>query len=230
MKFIKRVALLLCFCLLFTGCSAVSSMIGTLSVDVDAVTSLEITNSSGKTFTVQDQDDLRKVVDYINVLRLEKETDFPDGSAYTIRLKGADVTISILNADTVSYDGNAYAVNADSLLYYVQKLECETMTDKQLIKQIFEVEYAVFSDLTDAEGNFSLDKFLKLKDKCPASFELISRSSAIPSLSSYGLDLLKQYMASDNNVLRQRAEDIAAFLKAQFPTLASDVENIVEEN
>lgn len=228
MKFLKGVALILTVVLVFSGCSTVASVIGTLSIDVDSVTKLEVTASSGETFTVQDQDSVRTVVNYINVLKLETETEPVNGFAYTVKLVGADTTVTIVDAKTVSHGGVTYSVDASSLLYCIQKLEAETMTDKELIRQIFEVEYEVFTDLTDADGNFSLDKLLKLKDNCPATFELIGRSSALESLSSYGLDLLAEYAESGSAALRQRALDIAAFLKAQFPTLEDEVEEIVE--
>lgn len=227
-RFCRTVILFLCVCLAFTGCSAVSSIIGTLNVDVNQVTAVSVTTASGNTFTTQDQQTVREIVNAVNRLNLENEGENINGYLYAVTLEGADVTVTIHSETCVSYESTSYNLDAASLLHKVRALECDTMTDAALIQTIFEVEYVYFSDLRDAEGNISIDKILSLGDRCPAAFELISRPSAAESLGSYGLDLLKKYLNSSDINLKARAQEVAEFIASLAPALEEKIDEILE--
>jgi hypothetical protein len=104
-----------------------------------------------------------------------------------------------------------------------------TLTDEQLLRTLFEGSY--FDDVTifNEDGEVSLDKIMSIKNDCPALFELLSRPSAISSLGTYGVDMLEEYLNSDNLALRQKAEEIAEILKIFFPNLRDKINKILEK-
>ena len=103
------------------------------------------------------------------------------------------------------------------------------MTDEQLLRLLFEGNYFDDIKLTNEDGDISLDKIMSLSKDCPALFELLSRPSAITSLGTYGVDMLEEYLNSDNSAIRQKAEEIAELLKNFFPNLKDEINKLLNK-
>jgi hypothetical protein len=222
---------LVCAMLALCGCEQLPlpSSDGLKVDDVKKITihRLELDNYG---FSIEDRDQIRTIVNQINSFKLENGSAASDRYTYGIRLYGADgsmlMQINIVDEDTVSQSNQNYTVNAKKLLSQVEKLECDTMTDEQLLRILFEGSY--FDDVTilNEDGEVSLDKIMSIKNDCPALFELISRPSAIQSLGTYGMDLLDEYLNSEDSELRQKAEEIAEILKNFFPNLKDKINDL----
>jgi hypothetical protein len=132
----------------------------------------------------------------------------------------------IVSEESVTANGKTYTVNAKKLLNTVEKLECDTLTDEELLRTLFEGSYFDEVTIFNADGEISLDKIMSIKNDCPALFELLSRPSAISSLGTYGVDMLEEYLNSDNLALRQKAEEIAEILKNFFPNLEDKINDL----
>lgn len=216
------------------GCDMIPST-GSNNIKVDDVKKIVITNgmTSGNTFTVEDRDSIRTIINQINGFTLENGTDPWKGWHYNMSIldtNGAELmNFIIVGKESVTANGKTYTVNAKKLLNTVEKLECDTLTDEQLLRTLFEGSY--FDDVTifNEDGEVSLDKIMSIKSDCPALFELLSRPSAISSLGTYGVDMLEEYLNSDNLALRQKAEEIAEILKNFFPNLRDKINKILEK-
>lgn len=228
-------------CLLLTltmlalcGCDLIPTA-GTQNIKVDDVKKIVITNgmTTGNTFTVEDRDSIRTIITQINGYTLENGRDPWKGWHYSLSILDTNGTelksFIIVSEDSVTSDGLTYNVNAKKLLDTVEKLECDTLTDEELLRTLFEGSY--FDDVTifNENGEVSLDKIMSIKSDCPALFELISRPSAITSLGTYGIDMLEEHLNSSDSVVRQKAEEIAEILKNFFPNLKDKINEILEK-
>ena len=231
----RSLPLFLILALLLTGCSTVVLGNGTLSVDADAITKIEITSGiDGYTFTVQDRDSITQLVRYMNSFDLSDGTAAASSWNYSITgydAKGDKIAeFVIVDETTVCVDGQTYSVNAASMCSYTEKLECATLTDNALIDRLFTTDTLDKLNILNEDGKISLDKIAGLSDSCPALFALIKRPSVITSVGSYGLDALSKYLNSDNIAIKERAETIAALFEEYFPDLQEKIENIVKNN
>ncbi len=221
MKLWMRNALLILLCLSLCGCSAISSAMGTLGIAVSEVERITITPAGKKAFVIQDNTTIREVVDAVNRLTLEDGAEVGSGWVYTLFMEGNDGndlgTLTIIDSSTVSWDRQQFSVNAEALLRKVEALYCDTLTDEELLRMVFESSYFDELSLLDENGNLSIDRLLKLSADFPALFELIGRPSALESVTTLGLSLLQEYLESDNNVLRQRAELLAKAIAELLP-------------
>ena len=230
---LKRIMIgFVCVCLIFTGCSSLSSAIGTLSISVSDVASVTVTTASGQRFTTQDQEQVRSIVDAVNRLTLDAPGEDINGFRYSLSLDGSDgssvALIAIVDETTVCFGGASYPVDAKSLIRRIEALECDTLTDEELIRTLFESDYLSELTILDEDGRVSLDKISRLGEDFPVLFELIGRPSAAESLSGYGLELLKESLNSSDINLRERAEKIAQFIKSYYPVLEEKINEILE--
>ena len=231
-SFRSLVLLLLCVSLILSGCSSLSSVIGTLGIDVADVSSITVTTSAGKTLTTQDQQSIRSLVDAVNRLTLDSIAEDTNSRRYQLQLQSSDGTMVaelwIADKDHVIYDGTCYAVDASAVLRRAEALECDIMTDEELIRTLFESDY--LSDLTilGEDGRISLDKISRLGEEFPVLFEILGRPSALESLGTYGLELLEEYLNSNDINLRQRAQQVAEFISAALPQLKEKIDGILE--
>lgn len=236
MKFQRILALVLVCGLVLSGCGTAILGSGTLSIDANEVSKLEITNGllNGSTFTVQDRDAISKLIGYINSYTLEDGETPANGWHFHIRMVGSGgdevYECTIVDENQFTSGGSTYNVSAGGLLHYVEKLECDTLTDNQLIDRLLTGNELADLRITDENGNISLDKLLKLTDQCPTLFELLGRSSAIQSITSYGLEAIQENLSGTNTVLKERAESLAEILKEYFPDLEAQIDKILENN
>jgi hypothetical protein len=213
------------------GCDMIPST-GSNNIKVDDVKKIVITNgmSSGNTFTIEDRDSIRTIINHINGFTLENGRDPWKGWHYSMSILDATgselMSFIIVSEESVTVSGKTYTVNAKKLLNTVEKLECDTLTDEELLRTLFEGSYFDEVTIFNADGEISLDKIMSIKNDCPALFELLSRPSAISSLGTYGVDMLEEYLNSDNLALRQKAEEIAEILKNLFPNLEDKINDL----
>lgn len=227
----KILPLLLAAVILLSGCSTVILENGTLALDANAVDKIQITNSTEDTFAIENRDEISKLVKYINSFTLEDGNIFADSYQYSLRLldsKGETyMHFTIVNADAVSTD-QTYRVNAKDMLQYVQSLECDTMTDNELIDSLLQENTLEQLNVLNEEGKISLDKIMSLPKSCPALFELLSRSSVVTSVSSYGIDSLKTLLNSTNPELVAKGQEWAEIIKQLVPEVRESIENMLE--
>ena len=230
---------LLCLVLAITmltlcGCDLVPAA-GSNNIKVDDVKKIVITNgmTTGNTFTVEDRDTIRTIINQINGFKLENGTEPWKGWHYSLSILDANGTeltcFIVVDEESVTSGGKTFTVNAKKLLNNIEKLECDTMTDEQLLRLLFEGNYFDDIKLTNEDGDISLDKIMSLSKDCPALFELLSRPSAITSLGTYGVDMLEEYLNSDNSAIRQKAEEIAELLKNFFPNLKDEINKLLNK-
>jgi hypothetical protein len=216
------------------GCEMLPTT-GSNNIKVDDVKKIVIINGTAgrSTFTVEDRDSIRTIVNQINSYTLEDGKTAFKGWQYQLSIQDSAGTellnFIIVSKEAVTTGKKTYTVNAKKLLDTVEKLECDTMTDEELLRTLFEGNY--FNDVTilNENGEVSLDKIMSIKNDCPALFELLSRPSAITSLGTYGVDMLEEYLNSDDSALRQKAEEIAEILKNFFPNLKDKINEILEK-
>jgi len=229
---IKRVLpLFLITAILLTGCSTVILENGTLSLEANAVDKIEITNSSADTFTIENRDVISKLVKYINSFTLEDGNVFAESYQYSLHLldnKGETyLRFTIVSANSVSTD-QTYSVNAKDMLQYVESLECDTMTDNELIDALLKGNTLEQLNVLNEEGKISLDKIVSLPKSCPALFELLSRPTVVTSVSSYGFESLKTLLNSTNPELVEKGREWAEILKQLVPEVRESIENMLE--
>ena len=227
----KILPLLLAAIILLSGCSTVILENGTISLNANAVDKIEITNSSADTFTIENRDVISKLVKYINSFTLENGNNFADSYQYSLHLldsKGETYLLfTIVSANAVSTD-QTYAVNARDMLQYVESLECDTMTDNELIDALLKGNTLEQLNVLSEEGKISLDKIVSLPKSCPALFELLSRSSVVTSVSSYGIESLKTLLNSTNPELVAKGQEWAEIIKQLVPEVRESIENMLE--
>ena len=229
---IKRVLpLFLITAILLTGCSTVILENGTLSLEANAVDKIEITNSSADTFTIENRDVISKLVKYINSFTLEDGNVFAESYQYSLHLLdnkgGTYLRFTIVSANAVSTD-QTYSVNAKDMLQYVESLECDTMTDNELIDALLKGNTLEQLNVLNEEGKISLDKIVSLPKSCPALFKLLSRPTVVTSVSSYGFESLKTLLNSTNPELVEKGREWAEILKQLVPEVREGIENMLE--
>lgn len=234
MKIRNILALVLCAALLLCGCDSVLPANGTLDIKADDVDRVEITDMlvDGNTFTVQDREIISKLVRYINSYTLEGATEPLNGSVYHLSLVGADGEISgftIVSESEVSTGGLTYAADAKELLQYVEALECDTMTDSELIDSLLTGDTLNRLSVIGEDGKISLDKIAGLTASCPALFELLSRPSAIESVGTYGIESIQTALESSDIDLRERAEALAEIVKEYLPDFSEQIDQLLEK-
>lgn len=232
----KRVFAVMLAVLMLTlcGCSTVVLGSGTLEYDANKIDHVQITNGlTGKTFSVADREIISTIVSHINSFGLGEGQEAGAGYHYSVALVyqlqgGAAAHFSVVDADTVIHDGQMYTVKAKDFEQYLESLECDTLTDNELIDQLLEGDTLDRLNVIDDEGKISLDKIVSLPKSCPALFELLSRPSGIVSVGSYGVDKIGQFLNSNNPELVEKAQEWIEVLKQLIPEAKENLENLIE--
>ncbi len=224
-------ALVLVLC---TGCTVVLPSNGTLALDSSVVKEITVRNgSSGYSFAIQSRDDIYSIVKYLNSYTLETKAQAEGGSVYTLTLtdeagKTLD-TVVLVDEAHLFHGQNYYEVNTKDLLTQVQKLECDTLTDKELIDLLLQENTLAQLNILDEDGKLSMDKILGLADACPALFELISRPSIIETLGGYGVEAIQNALETGNAFVQEKVTDLAELLKQYFPDLSDKIDAVLPE-
>ena len=231
----KRVlaALLAVLMLTLCGCSTVVLGSGTLDIDANSVDHIVISNGrTGKTFSVSNRETISTVVNHINSFDLADPQEPWNGNAYNLDLvdsKGEEMLYFAVNEGAITVDRAMYRLNAKDLLQYLESLECDTLTDNELIDTLLAGNTLEDLNVIDDEGKISLDKIVNLPKSCPALFELLSRSSAIGSVSSYGVDKIAAFLNSNNPELVEKAREWIEILKALIPEAQEKLDNLLNQ-
>lgn len=225
-------AMLAVLMLTLCGCSTVVLGNGTLDIDANSVDHIVISNGrTGKTFSVADRETISTVVSHINSFDLADPQEPWNGNAYNLNLvdsKGEKLLYFAVNESAVTVDDAMYQLNAKDLLQYVESMECDTLTDNELIDSLLEGDTLERLNVIDSEGKISLDKIVSLPKSCPALFELLSRPSGIVSVGSYGADKIAAFLNSNNPELVEKAQEWIEVLKQLIPEAKEKLENIIE--
>lgn len=232
----KRVlaAMLAILMLTLCGCSTVVLGSGTLEYEANDIDHVQIINGlTGKTFSVSDREIISTIVNHINSFGLSDGQEAGAGYHYSVTLVhhlngGAKAYFSVVDADTVIHDGKMYTVKAKDFEQYLEALECDTLTDNELIDSLLEGDTLERLNVIDGEGKISLDKIVSLPKSCPALFELLSRPSGIVSVGSYGVDKIAAFLNSNNPELVEKAQEWIEVLKQLIPEAQEKLENIME--
>lgn len=232
----KRVFALLLAVLILTlcGCSTVVLGNGTLEYNANDIDHVQITNGlTGKTFSVADREIIGTIVSHINSFGLGEGQEAPNGYHYSVTLVyhlngGAKAHFSVVDAERVVHDGLMYTVKAKDFEQYLETLECDTMTDNELIDMLLEGDTLERLNVIDGGGKISLDKIVALPKSCPALFELLSRPSGIVSVGSYGVDKIGALLNSNNPELVEKAQEWIEILKQLLPEAKENLENLIE--
>ena len=226
--------LLIVITLTLCGCSTVILSGGTLEYDANDIDHVQITNGlTGKTFTVADREVISTIVSHINSFGLGDGQEAVSSYHYSVTLVdrlngGANTQFSVVDENTVVHDGLMYTVKAKDFKQYLETLECDTLTDNELIDALLEGDTLDRLNIIDDEGKISLDKIVSLPKSCPALFELLSRPSAIQSIGTYGVEKIEGYLNSENPELVETAKEWLEILKQLIPEAKENLENIIE--
>ena len=225
-------ALLAAVMLTLCGCSTVVLGNGTMDVDANAVDHIVITNGrTGKTFSVADRETINTVVSHINSFDLTDPQEPWNGNAYNLNLvdsKGENLLYVAVDEGAVTVDRAMYQLNAKDLLQYVEGLECDTLTDNELIDSLLDSGTLDRLNIMDDEGKISLDRIVSLPKTCPALFELLSRPSAITAVGTYGSEKIESFLNSNNPELVETAKEWIEILKQLIPEAKENLENLIE--
>lgn len=231
----KRIfaAVLAVLMLTLCGCSGVVLGSGTLELDANDIDHIQITNGqTGKNFSVADRELISTIVAHINSFTLEGGTEAGAGYHYGVTLVstngGAESDFYVVSDEAVISGGSLYSVNAKAFRQYLEALECDTMTDNELIDSLLEGDTLEKLNVIDAEGNISVDKIISLPQSCPALFELMTRPSAIQSVSTYGADKIGAFLNSNNPELVEKAQEWIEVLKKLMPDVQEKLENLMK--
>ena len=232
----KRVLAILLAVLMLSlcGCSTVMLGKGTLEYVANDIDHVVIQNGlSGKSFSVADRVTIGTIVDQINSFNLDEGQEAGAGYHYSVTLAnhlqgGAKAYFSVVDAESIIHDGKLYTVNAKDFEQYLESLECDTLTDNELIDVLLEGDTLDRLNVIDEEGKISLDKIMALPKSCPALFELLSRPSGIVSVGSYGVDKIAALLNSNNPALVEKAEEWIEVLKQLIPEAKENLENLIE--
>ena len=85
-------------------------------------------------------------------------------------------------------------------------------------------------NIVDEEGKISFDKIINLPKSCPALFELLSRPSAIQSVSTYGADKIGEDLNSSNPELIEKAKEWIEVLEKLMPDIREKLENLIKNH
>lgn len=234
----KRILALMLALLTLTlcGCSAIIIESGSLNLNANDIDHIKITNGgTEKSFSISDRETISAIVRYLNSYTLENGTNTEASGSYRYRVTLVDQTngsaeshFYLPDTQTLRIDGTSYAVNTKDLMQYVEARECDTLTDNELIDALLEGDTLNQLNIIDDEGNISFDKILSLPQNCPALFELMSRSTAIQSVGSYGADKINAWLNSNNPELVEKAQEWIEVLKKLIPDIQEKLENLIK--
>ena len=232
----KRVlaAMLAVLMLTLCGCSTVVLGNGTLEYDANDIDHVVIQNGlTGKSFSVADRVTISTIIDHINSFGLDEGSDAAAGYHYHLKFVyrlngGAEFYFSVVDSESIVHDGKMYTVKAKDFEQYLEGLECDTLTDNELIDTLLEGNTLERLNVIDDEGKISLDKIVSLPKSCPALFELLSRPSGIVSVGSYGVDKIGAFLNSNNPELVEKAKEWIQILEQLIPEARENLENLLE--
>ena len=232
----RTIAFLLAIMLLtFSGCTTIVLGNGTLEYNANDVDHIKIESSfTGKFFTVSDREAISSIVNYINSFDLNMgSTVNTEDYRYGIYLidhlnGGAEYNFTVVNNESVIHSGMQYNANTKDFLQYLEALECDMLTDNELIDSLLDNNTLERLNVLNEEGKLSLDKIVSLPKTCPALFELLSRPSGIASVAGYGVEKIEGFLNSNNPELMEKAEEWIEVLKKLVPEAKENLENILE--
>lgn len=235
----KRILAVLLAVLMLTlcGCNAIIIENGNLHLVANDIDHVKITNgSTQKTFSIMERETIGTIVSHLNSYTLENGTSAEsDGFSYRYRITLVDKTngsaeshFYFPDTQTIRIDGAAYNVNTRDLLQFLETKECDTLTDNELIDILLNGDTLAQLNIIDEEGKISIDKLLKLPKNCPALFELLSRPSAIESISGYGTDRIGEFLGSTNPALVEKAQEWIDVLQNLVPEVREKLEDLIK--
>ena len=231
----RIVAFLLVFVMLTcSGCSTVILGNGTLNYNANDMDHIRITNVlTEKTFSVMDRETISTIISHINSFGLSNGIESDGNYRYSICLVdhlngGAESYFAVVDMETIVHDGLQYTVKAKDFLQYLETLECDMLTDNELIDSLLDNNTLERLNVLNEEGKISLDKIVSLPKTCPALFELLSRPSGIASVAGYGVEKIEGFLNSNNPELMEKAEEWIEVLKKLVPEAKENLENILE--
>lgn len=230
---IRVLALVCAMLLLLTGCQLTPSREGTLSIDDSSVSILQVESSlSGKSFSIQTRDSIRKIVKLINALALETEEENAGAPVYSLLLSGSDgseiLSLALISRGALITGEKTYNADCQELWNAIAKEECSILSDKELLHSIFADNYWDDVSITNDKGDISIDKILDIPNQFPALFELLGRPTMLESVANEGLSLIKEYAGSANKALRERAAKLGEILSNLIPSLKNQIEDILK--
>lgn len=231
---IRMITLLCVLLLALSGCDLLGNQSqGTLSLDVDSVSILQVEGTlSGKSFSIQNRESIRKIVNLINSLVLDTAAEDTGDAIYSLVLSGSDgnevLSIQLYSRQSLSTPDGSYSVDCEELWNAIAKEECATLTDAELLQSIFADSYWDGISITNDKGDISVDKILGIPDQFPALFELLGRPTMLKSVANEGLDLIKEYAGSANEALRERAAKLGEILSNLIPSVKDQISDILE--
>lgn len=232
----KRIltAILALSMLMLCGCSTVVLGNGTLELDANDVDHIVIESElTGKTFSIADRESISTIISHINSFTLEENAEPGSGYCYQLttvaRSNGGAETHFSVGENTFVSQNVPYAVDAADFLRYLEGLECDTLTDNELIDYLMDQDTLGRLNVLDADGKISMDKIVRLPQSCPALFELLRRPSAIASVGSYGVEKIQGFLNSNNPELVQKAEEWIEILKQLLPEAKDKLEELLSK-
>jgi hypothetical protein len=235
----KRILAVLLAVLMLTlcGCNAIIIENGNLHLVANDIDHVKITNgSTQKTFSIMERETIGTIVSHLNSYTLENGTSAEsDGFSYRYRITLVDKTngsaeshFYFPDTQTIRIDDAAYNVNTRDLLQFIETKECDTLTDNELIDILLNGDTLEQLNIIGEEGKISVDKILNLPKNCPALFELLSRPSAIESISGYGTDRIGDFLGSTNPALVEKAQEWIDVLQNLVPEVREKLEDLIK--
>lgn len=228
----KVLPLLIAVAIVLCGCSSLIPTNGTLSISSNDIFRIEIKNINvNHDFSISDREEIHTIVSHLNSYTLENAVEGSDPLKYQVALvtnNGSDPLYFEVDATALKQDNIQYEADALKLVRYIEARECDTLTDEQLMEFLFTDDYLDRLNILNEDGEISLDKITHLGENCPALFELLSRPTLLKTIGSEGLELIEQFIGSDNIQIRERAEKLAEILKSLAPEVKEKIENILE--
>lgn len=231
----RIVAFLLVFVMLTcSGCSTVILGNGTLNYNANDMDHIRITNVlTEKTFSVMDRETISTIISHINSFGLSNGIESDGNYRYSICLVdhlngGAESYFAVVDMETIVHDGLQYTVKAKDFLQYLETLECDMLTDNELIDSLLDNNTLERLNVLNEDGKISLDRIVSLPKTCPALFELLSRPSGIASVATYGVEKIEGFLNSNNPELIAKAKEWIAVLEKLVPEAKENLENILE--
>ena len=237
----KRVlaAFLALMMLVLCGCNSIIIENGNVKLNANDIDHIKISNGqTGKSFSVMERTDIGTIISHLNSYTLENGTNSESEEfSYRYCVTLVDKTNGYAESDfylpdknTLLMDGAAYTVNTKDLFQLLETLESKTLTDNELIDTLLNGDTLEQLKIVDEEGKISVDKIINLPKSCPALFELLSRPSAIQSVSTYGVEKIGAFLNSANPELVDKAEEWIQVLEKLMPEIREKLENIIENH
>ena len=229
-------ALLAVLMLTLCGCNSIIIENGNLNLVANDIDHIKITNgTTEKTFSIMERETIGTIISHLNSYTLENGTNAEsDGFSYRYRITLVDKTngfaenhFYLPDAQTIRIDGKAYNVNSKDLLQFIETKECDTLTDNELIDVLLNGDTLEQLNIVDEEGKISVDKIINLPKSCPALFELLSRPSAIASVSGYGTERIGEFLNSANPQLVEKAQEWIKILEKLMPEIQEKLEGML---